>query len=322
MPRLGILSSLPLSGLVANAVPGAPTIGTATVASATSATVTYTAPTSAGGSPITLYTATSSPDGITGTLAQAGSGTITVTGLTNNTAYTFTVTATNASGTGPASASSNSVTPITVAGQQVYEGIAAPGSSSSMFTWICPPGVTSVSVVAVGSGGNGGPAYFQTAAIGSAQTATGSAGGGGLGWQNNIPVTPGNSYTVAAGNRNSTGPFLSGQESGAESYFKDASTVRGGGGQGWITRTGGGFVGGGGGNGRVLFPVPKATNALDSTVPSELWPCPGPCLGDGSSCNCSIGYTLLVGGDAPVDSRRLGSRWLSFLSWGHDSSLE
>ena len=90
--------------------PDAPTIGTAVAADA-QATVSFTAPSSDGGSVITSYTATSSPGGITGTLSQAGSGSITVTGLTNGTAYTFTVTATNAIGTSTASAPSGSVTP-------------------------------------------------------------------------------------------------------------------------------------------------------------------------------------------------------------------
>ena len=116
MPRLGILSSRTLSGLLP-AAPGAPIIGTATVVSSTTATVTFTAPASNGGASITSYTATSSPAGGTGTLSQAGSGTITVTGLTIGTPYTFTVTATNASGTGPASASSNSITPVLVIGE-------------------------------------------------------------------------------------------------------------------------------------------------------------------------------------------------------------
>jgi len=92
------------------AVPGAPTIGTATQTGPTTATVVYTAPASNGGTAITSYTATSSPSGGTGTLSQAGSGTITVTGLTASTSYTFTVTATNAVGTSPASAASNSIT--------------------------------------------------------------------------------------------------------------------------------------------------------------------------------------------------------------------
>jgi hypothetical protein len=92
------------------AKPGAPTIGTATAVGAKTATVAYTAPASDGGSVITSYTATSSPGGITGTLNQAGSGTITVSGLTASTSYTFTVTATNGIGTGPASAASNSIT--------------------------------------------------------------------------------------------------------------------------------------------------------------------------------------------------------------------
>jgi uncharacterized protein (TIGR02145 family) len=93
----------------ASTAPGAPGIGTATAAGSASATVAYTAPAYNGGSVITGYTATSIPGGISGSVSQAGSGTITVTGLTNGTAYTFTVTATNAISTGAASAASNSV---------------------------------------------------------------------------------------------------------------------------------------------------------------------------------------------------------------------
>jgi uncharacterized protein (TIGR02145 family) len=91
--------------------PGAPAIGTAAAGNA-QATVAFTAPASNGGFTISAYTATSTPGGKTGTLNQAGGGTITVTGLTNGTAYTFTVTATTVSGTGPASAASNSVIPV------------------------------------------------------------------------------------------------------------------------------------------------------------------------------------------------------------------
>jgi hypothetical protein len=91
-------------------VPNAPTIGTATAGDG-QATISFIAPVNNGGSPITSYTATSSPGNITSTLTQSGSGIITVTGLTNGTAYTFTVTATNAIGVSSSSVSSNSVTP-------------------------------------------------------------------------------------------------------------------------------------------------------------------------------------------------------------------
>jgi uncharacterized protein (TIGR02145 family) len=94
-------------------VPGAPVIGTATAGNE-SATVSYTAPAAPanGSPPITSYTAKSN-DGITSTLTQAGSGVITVNGLTNGTAYTFTVTATNSNDEGAPSAPSNGVRTLT-----------------------------------------------------------------------------------------------------------------------------------------------------------------------------------------------------------------
>jgi len=91
--------------------PDAPTIGVATANGSTAATVTFTAPAFNGGRTITTYTATSSPGSITGTLSQAGSGTIDVSGLTTGVSYTFTVTATNALGTSSPSSASNSITP-------------------------------------------------------------------------------------------------------------------------------------------------------------------------------------------------------------------
>ena len=93
--------------------PGAPA-GVSATAGNGSATVSWTAP-SSGGSAITSYTVTpyigsaaQTPVTVSGSPPATSA---TVTGLTNGTAYTFTVSATNAVGTGPASSPSNAVTP-------------------------------------------------------------------------------------------------------------------------------------------------------------------------------------------------------------------
>lgn len=111
------------------APPGAPTIGTATAGSG-QATVTFTAPGSIGGGPITGYRATSSPGGIT---ATGASSPITVTGLTNGVAYTFTVAAQNAGGYGPESAASNSVTPSAATFALTNKTNTAGGSGGGIF---------------------------------------------------------------------------------------------------------------------------------------------------------------------------------------------
>lgn len=73
------------------------------------ASVSWTAPSFNGGTPIASYNVTSTPGGIV-TTVQGTSTSATVIGLTNGTAYTFAVTAVNAVGAS-VSAASNSVTP-------------------------------------------------------------------------------------------------------------------------------------------------------------------------------------------------------------------
>lgn len=116
-----------------------------------------------------------------------------------------------------------------VQGQQAYYGYDGTGD----FTWVAPAGVTSVCVVCVGQPGK------------SIQWQYGG-GGGGLGYKNNISVTPGSSYNVRIPTTSETGyPTTSGR-----AYFDAATTVAGnGGGNYQRSGAGGTYVGDGGGNG-------------------------------------------------------------------------
>lgn len=129
--------TLPSRGLLA--VPDAPTIGTATAGSG-SASVTFTA--AATGTTASSFIATSSPGGVTGTSATSP---ISISGLTNGTAYTFTVAGVGVTGTGGSSAASNSVTPTSNPG---YDFIAqASGAMSTVSFTSLPTGYSSFRIL-------------------------------------------------------------------------------------------------------------------------------------------------------------------------------
>jgi hypothetical protein len=114
--------------------PGSPT-GVSAVAGNALADITWTAPTSNGGSAITGYTATASPGGLTCTTTTAT--TCRISTLTNGTAYTFSVVATNAQGNSAASAASAAVTPGTVPDRP--RSVNASGGDASALVWWAVP---------------------------------------------------------------------------------------------------------------------------------------------------------------------------------------
>jgi len=139
--------------------PLAPT-GVSGVPGNTKVTVSWLAPASSGGSPVTSYLVTAAPGGATCTTAALSCA---VTGLVNGTGYTFTVTATTAVGTSPASAPSAMVVPATVP-QKPTAVVAVPGNQQASVSWTAP----------ATSGGSAITSYLVTAAPGGATCTTGS----------------------------------------------------------------------------------------------------------------------------------------------------
>ncbi len=165
-------------------LPGSVTGVTATAGGATSANVSWTAPSSGG--PVTSYKVTpyvgstaQTPKTITGTPPVTST---TVTGLTTGTTYTFKVQAINPNGNGPESAASSAVTPLgPVAPPQPTSVSAEPASQQARVTWT-PPGsdgdspITGYTVVPYLDGVAGTPASAGASA--TSTTVTGLDNGG------------------------------------------------------------------------------------------------------------------------------------------------
>jgi fibronectin type 3 domain-containing protein len=107
-----------------------------------SVTLSWSAPADDGGDPVTGYTVTPYIGGSaqTPSVFASSATTQTMSGLTNGTAYTFTVIATNGAGNSPASAASPAVTPVAVGAPNAPTNVIATsvGGGEAVVHWTAP----------------------------------------------------------------------------------------------------------------------------------------------------------------------------------------
>ncbi len=192
--------SQPSTPVTPATVPSAPT-GVSVITAADRGVVSFSPPSSTGGSPITGYSATAhdqadASDPSDGRTAGAAGSPITVSGLTAGHNYTFTVVARNAMGSGPPSAAS---APGRVGCQSATSGASATFTGIGLEQcYTVPAGVTQLRVRATGAPGGGG----ATGALASGFVPV-SAG-------QTIYVEVGGAGTGSAGGFNGGGPGGSG----------------------------------------------------------------------------------------------------------------
>lgn len=118
--------------------------------------------------------------------ASAGSFSVTAladTTTEGNETFTISVRLTSISGTVLATTGTITIsdTSLTLPGQVLHTG-------TGNVSWVCPAGVTSVSICCIGGGGGG--VGFNSTTISQG----GAGGGGGVAYRNNVAVTPGVTY--------------------------------------------------------------------------------------------------------------------------------
>ena len=123
-----VIKSSPFNHLVSSTTPTAPLITKVEATDADEAVIFFNPPASDGGSPVYYYTVISNPGLVTVLSPQSGPGSITVTGLTKATTYTFTLTAHNINGS---SRAGTSPAPITTLAEKIVRTSPTSSSSSS-----------------------------------------------------------------------------------------------------------------------------------------------------------------------------------------------
>jgi len=124
-----VFNSADFSFYTASTKPNVPVITKAIETDADEAVVYFDAPSNDGQTPVLYYTANAYPGYATGITLQQGSGSITLTGLTKSTTYTFTVTAHNINGTSVASMPS---APIKTLAEKIIKVTTTSSNSNSL----------------------------------------------------------------------------------------------------------------------------------------------------------------------------------------------
>lgn len=201
----------------------------------TSVAISFTAPTNDGGSPITNYEYSFNNSTWTAFSPVDTTSPVTISDLSNGTAYTVYLRAVNIVGSGPA-------------------------SSGTSFTTLQPAPTSVEYLVIAGGGGGGGNGGGGGGAGGFRQTVLVTnnggtindfgTGGGGAG-ESRLSVTPGVSYTVTVGGGGTAGGTGTKGGAGSSSIFATITSTGGGGGAGGNLTTvadSGGSGGGGSGS--------------------------------------------------------------------------